>query len=143
MLHFPLPPGGATRTLRLHGPNGFVRVWTIPRGTLALEVTESYDTGTLRLALRNRHRTRLRVGMDMMGYAGYAPVRLDLPPLGGMTHEWNLAPSDHWYDLCLTCGTHPHPAIRLAGHLETGRPSRSDPRLGGIPPSHMSKGHEA
>ncbi|WP_139052514.1 phospholipase domain-containing protein, partial [Xanthomonas cannabis] len=40
-----------------------------------------------------------------------------------------LAASDHWYDVVVE---QPGAAFRrrLAGHLETGRPSRSDPALG-------------
>ncbi|MBE7729938.1 phospholipase domain-containing protein, partial [Komagataeibacter sp. FXV3] len=143
---FTLPPTMASHTLRLHGPNGFVRTWALPHRSCVLEVAESYDTdtGNLRLTLRNTRRNRLRVNMDMVDYAGYAPVRLDIPPLGSVTHDWNLAASDHWYDLRLTCGGHPHFLARLAGHMETGRPSRSDPRLGGAPSiTHLPKGHEA
>ncbi|WP_010508092.1 phosphocholine-specific phospholipase C [Komagataeibacter europaeus] len=139
---FTLPPTMASHTLRLHGPNGFVRTWTLPHLSCVLEVAESYDTdtGNLRLTLRNTRRNRLRVNMDMVDYADYPPVRLDIPPLGSVTHDWNLAASDHWYDLRLTCGGHPHFVARLAGHMETGRPSRSDPRLGGAPSiTHLPK----
>ncbi|MET1023037.1 MAG: phospholipase domain-containing protein, partial [Pseudoxanthomonas sp.] len=40
-----------------------------------------------------------------------------------------LEASDHWYDLQVEVPDTPF-RRRLAGHLETGRPSRSDPALG-------------
>lgn len=96
------------------------------------------------LPCRHTRKNRLHVNTGMVGYAGYAPVRLDVPPPGSMTHDEKLGTSDHWYGLRLACDGHPHFLARLAGHMETGRPGRSDPRPGGAPSiTHLSKGHEA
>jgi phospholipase C len=43
---------------------------------------------------------------------------------------WDLRGSDHWYDLTLTLADDPAFTQRLAGHLETGRASRTDPGIG-------------
>jgi phospholipase C len=37
-----------------------------------------------------------------------------------------------WYDLIVTVAGDPSFAYRLAGHVETGRESFSDPALGGL-----------
>ena len=37
-----------------------------------------------------------------------------------------------WYDLVVTIAEDPAFQVRLAGHVETGRDSYSDPALGGL-----------
>jgi phospholipase C len=41
--------------------------------------------------------------------------------------RWPIAASDHWYDIEVRNGS---AVWQLAGHMETGRASRSDPALG-------------
>jgi len=49
----------------------------------------------------------------------------------GVTYSiWDLRGSDHWYDLTLTLADDPSFTQRLAGHLETGQASRTDPGIG-------------
>ena len=43
---------------------------------------------------------------------------------------WPLADSAHWYDLRLTSDHDKHFERRLAGHIETGQASTSDPAYG-------------
>jgi len=44
-----------------------------------------------------------------------------------MGESWVLAASHHWYDLSVTSNDDPTFLRRLAGHVENGRPSISDP----------------
>jgi phospholipase C len=46
-----------------------------------------------------------------------------------MVGSWPIAAAGHWYDLIVTVDEEPAFGRRLAGHIETGRPSRSDPAL--------------
>ncbi|OAX56701.1 hypothetical protein A6R73_12980 [Xanthomonas translucens pv. poae] len=41
-----------------------------------------------------------------------------------------LAAQHHWYDLEIASASMPQWRRRLAGHIETGRPSMSDPAIG-------------
>ena len=41
--------------------------------------------------------------------------------------RWPVAASDHWYDIEARSGD---AVWQLAGHMETGRTSRSDPAIG-------------
>jgi phospholipase C len=47
-----------------------------------------------------------------------------------MVEAWSIAPMAHWYDVSVTAAEAPGRLRRLAGHIETGRPSHSDPALG-------------
>ena len=49
----------------------------------------------------------------------------------GETREvWDLRGGDHWYDLTVALAGDPSYRLRLAGHIETGRASRTDPAIG-------------
>ena len=61
---------------------------------------------------------------------GEAVQNVMLSSKGGVRSVWDLRGSDHWYDLTLTLADDPSFAQRLAGHLETGRASRTDPGIG-------------
>ena len=43
---------------------------------------------------------------------------------------WNLSSSANWYDLSITVNTSVDFLRKLAGHIETGLPSTSDPQIG-------------
>ncbi len=47
-------------------------------------------------------------------------------------HEWSLQTVHGWYDLVVTVGQDAGFTRRLAGHVETGRDSYTDPALGGL-----------
>ena len=84
-----------------------------------------------------------RMCVDNLGQMARArPADISIKPLSyldmalrarslstGQTLEsrWPISSSDHWYDLELRNGAS---IWRLAGHVETGRISRSDPALG-------------
>ncbi len=76
-------------------------------------------------------RTPVALQLRALDYADPAPRRISLRPGERQTVRIEVAQADHWYDLELT---EPGGAFRrrLAGHLETGRPSRSDPAIGRV-----------
>ena len=60
-----------------------------------------------------------------------APARTHrLAPGGRVEHAWPIAANAHWYDVSLTLAEDPGFLRRLAGHVETGQASLSDPALG-------------
>jgi phospholipase C len=63
-------------------------------------------------------------------YPASAPQRIVLQAGQRKTLFCDLAQSDHWYDLVATVEDQPDWRRRFAGHVETGRPSRSDPANG-------------
>jgi len=44
--------------------------------------------------------------------------------------NWPIAGSGNWYDISLTSDSDPRYLRRLAGHIEDGNPSVSDPAIG-------------
>jgi phospholipase C len=47
------------------------------------------------------------------------------------SRTWNLAGTGGWYDLQVACDSDPRFARRLAGRVETGRVTTSDPAMAG------------
>ncbi|MEZ0076494.1 phosphocholine-specific phospholipase C [Planotetraspora sp. GP83] len=122
--------------LSVFGPNGFLRTF---RGHVAgaggsrpadPEVSVRYDTGLsgVTLTLTNRGGTSCGVTVtDAYGNAGPATYRLQ--PHASVTHSATLTDSYGWYDLKVTSDQDPTFLRRVAGHVETGKPSMSDPGI--------------
>jgi len=125
--HLPITPSGYDYTL--HGPNGFLRRF---RGGSSerLEVAHHYDAAaqSLRIVLRNHGPEPLLI-TTANAYAAGASRGLTLAPGAITTDSWPIAKADHWYDISVATAQDPRFLRRLAGHVETGRPSRSDPAL--------------
>ncbi len=121
--------------LTVHGPNGFYRRFAGDTARPQLAVAVSADRrGRLVVAL-NRAGPGYAIAELVMGAAyplieGEAKRRLTVRSKSTARAVWDLRGSDHWYDLTLTLVDDPSFVQRLAGHLETGRPSRTDPAIG-------------
>ncbi|MCE2565142.1 phosphocholine-specific phospholipase C [Komagataeibacter sp. FNDCF1] len=117
----------------VQGPNGFLREFRLESAP-ALQVHEHYhpQSGCIALSFHNRSPTAMTVHVRMDSHDGVAACDIPVPSRSRARGEWNITVSDHWYDLHVTCNTHPRACWRLAGHMETGRPSRSDPSIGRI-----------
>ncbi|MGA7538273.1 MAG: phospholipase C, phosphocholine-specific [Steroidobacteraceae bacterium] len=117
------PAANQALALSVYGPNGFLRTVRGP-GDCALEVSSAgTPAGDLRLRLHNGGERSLLATVRDQSY-GRGERRVAVAP--GETHDllWDLQPSHHWYDL--TIGVDQH-QWRLAGHIEDGHESVSDP----------------
>jgi phospholipase C len=123
----PVPSDGGS--FRVHGPNGFLRVFQDQAPYSAIAVESRYDaaTGDLVLALRNTSVTVAEISIRPLAYSNAPAHRHQIAPAGTVEDRWPIAASDHWYDVELRGGS---AVWRLAGHAETGRTSRSDPAMG-------------
>jgi phospholipase C len=107
--------------LSVYGPNGFARYFngSIGASAAALDVRSSYhsedDRGSIAWRITNV------AGKD----AGVSV-------LDAYTGELSLHQFHGWYDLIVTVAADTTLTYRLAGHVETGRESFSDPALGGL-----------
>jgi len=118
--------------LEAHGPNGFLRQW---RGSVATgmgaapEVTATYD-GALRrlhLAIANTGGAGCTVTVSNAYVSG--DVRIYSVAAGATVHDtWALDRNANWYDLSVTVAELGGFWRRLAGHVEDGLPSQSEPR---------------
>ncbi|WP_281353230.1 phosphocholine-specific phospholipase C [Acrocarpospora corrugata] len=106
------PPG--EHDLSVHGPNGFLRTFRGNGPEVVFgEALTIVNTGDV---------ARVLTVTDRYGVAAVYPME----PGGAVTHAVPL--SDGWYDQEFTSGD-PQYARRLAGHVENGEPSLSDPGI--------------
>jgi phospholipase C len=113
--------------LAVHGPNGFFRQLQ-GAGASPLRVEAKADgRGGLVLALINDGDAACDIEIAD-AYAGDTR-RLAVPAKGRAEDRRAIEARGHWYDFTVTAAAHPGWSRRLAGHIETGRPSVSDPML--------------
>jgi phospholipase C len=126
---------GSSYDLSVYGPNGFARYYkgSIGAGAAALDVVSGYDRrdqGSIELQITNVAANRAEVSvLDV--YTGNSVQRF-LQPQEKFGGESSLNQTFGWYDLIITVAGDPTFKYRLAGHVETGNESMSDPALGGL-----------
>jgi phospholipase C len=121
--------------LTVFGPNGFVRYFngSIDSAAAVLEVQPSYGLeafGSLGLRLTNLTSSKATVTVTD-AYTGQKVPALFNRKGDGFAYDWTLQEFYGWYDLIVTVEEDPTFQYRLAGHIETGSDSFSDPALGG------------
>ncbi|RKP49323.1 phosphocholine-specific phospholipase C [Trinickia fusca] len=134
---FDLGVTGGAYSFRVYGPNGFMREFA---GNVAAasghehkhaarpEVKAAYEVmdGHLCLALVNRGNAPVRLAIVDNAY-GERTRHVELPPESERVERWPLAGSHHWYDLTVSEHETRTFVRRLAGHIETGHASFTDP----------------
>jgi phospholipase C len=122
--------------LSVYGPNGFVRYFngSVGSGAAVLDVRSSYESehgdGEIELKITNAAANNAQVTV-LDAYTGKSSDRL-LKPLQTFENEWSLDQFNGWYDLIVKVAGDSTFEYRLAGHVETGKDSTSDPALGGL-----------
>jgi phospholipase C len=122
-------------SLSVYGPNGFVRYFngSIVPGAAVLDVLSGYDIedrGSIQWRITNLAAGQAEVSV-LDAYGGSLVTRL-LQPRETVEDELSLDQFYGWYDLIITVTGDPTFKYRLAGHVETGEDSFSDPALGGL-----------
>jgi phospholipase C len=125
----------STYNLSVFGPNGFVRYFNGSTGSqaAALAVSSKYHHG-------DRHSIEWKItnvsphGAEVNVLDAYTgeSIRQHLHPGETFEDEQSLNRFFGWYDLIVTVGGDTTFDYRLAGHVETGEDSFSDPALGGL-----------
>jgi phospholipase C len=121
---------GGRYDFSVHGPNGFFRRFAGGSGKAGIEAVARHDgaTGDVRLAIDNHAKSAIDVTVrdvyssQQTVYRVRAGERVEyVAPSGSLTSGW--------YDLEVTVAGDAAFQRRLAGHVETGRPSTSDPAI--------------
>jgi phospholipase C len=125
----------STYALSVYGPNGFVRYFngSLGSGAAALDVSSTYHTagsGSIAWSVTNVA-TRPVVVNVLDAYTGDF-VEQVLHPGETFANKLSLNRFHGWYDLIVTAAEDSTFNYRLAGHVETGKDSFSDPALGGL-----------
>lgn len=119
--------------IEVHGPNGFFREFQGRASAPELSVSCRYEmaannpTGNIVLRLSGGSAQPSIVDIEDRAY-GASPVRKSVQREENVV--WNLQNSSGWYDVQIT--VHGDPVARYAGRVETGRPSITDPFMGGV-----------
>jgi phospholipase C len=122
--------------LSAYGPNGFLRAFrgsASPAAKANLRVESRYDVDddTVVLMLTNLGKVAVRVTVSNAYGHDRALTRL-LRPGQSDRQRWELKKTFGWYDLSVVTDSDPGFLRRLAGHLENGRDSVSDPAFGSV-----------
>ncbi|MPS78915.1 MAG: phospholipase C, phosphocholine-specific [Achromobacter sp.] len=117
------------------GPNGFHRHCTgraAPGGPPPLEVSADYQApdASLLLTVRNPDGKPRVFRIEANAYGFPRPTRATLAPGESVSLSWNMTASGGWYDITVRDDDEPAYTRRLAGRIETGKPSTSDPDMG-------------
>jgi phospholipase C len=121
--------GQAKYDLSVYGPNGYLRsftgsVDTWDKANLSVSPDFDFDHGiTLEIENKSHETARLQV------FDAYTKRTLErsLAPRQTLIWHWGLEDSYGWYDLNITVESDPSFKQQLAGHVESGRDSMSDP----------------
>jgi len=115
----------------VHGPNGFLRRFKGSATAPGAEVSARHDCGSgdVRLVLTNGGAKPVRLTVTD-GYGTEHAATYRLAPGARTTHVAHTRRTHAWYDLAVTADGDPTFLRHLAGHVETGQPSTSDPALG-------------
>ena len=118
--------------LSVTGPNGFLRRYmgSMLTGGTGLQVQETYAKAsqTITLSLSNGNAAAVVVIVTDV-YSGNG-VEVALAPGQTAARSFPLAATSGWYDLLVTVPTQATFGVQLAGHLENGADSITDPMIG-------------
>jgi phospholipase C len=125
--------GGATSyDFAVSGPNGFLRTFAggLAAGSANLTINAIYDSESegIVLVIRNDGSSAEKVSI-FDAYSGKTRTHV-LHPHNSVTYASELEESFGWYDLTVRVDSDLRFQRQLAGHVETGRPSVTDPAIG-------------
>lgn len=121
-------PTGAYH-VRVDGPNGFLREYEGSAGDAPLDITASYKEGrapALVVGVRNRSRRDVALLVEDQSY-GNRPRRRSIKAGSSATFQVDASESQGWYDVVVRTADDSPFRQRLAGRIETGAWSTSDP----------------
>jgi phospholipase C len=122
--------------IEVHGPNGFYRSFTGRADSHLVEVQTSYEprgkelTGNVVVHLRNTAAKLVDVEIVDNAYKTKSVTR-SIEPHKEMSVILHCEQSHGWYD-CTVKARGSDAEARVAGRVETGRPSVSDPVMGNM-----------
>ena len=124
--------GATSYELSVSGPNGFLRAFAggLAPSSANLAIQANYDTAAeaITLVIRNHGSSVEKVSI-LDAYSGKTQTRV-VQSQNTASYVFQLHKSFGWYDLTVTAESDPTFARQLAGHVETGRPSVTDPAIG-------------
>jgi phospholipase C len=133
---------GGRYEVEVMAPNGFYRRFLGTaedrpvKLTTSLETSGGQPTGNLQLTLYNPAKSPLKVTISDNSYKA-APITRIVAGGGSVSITVSLASSHNWYDLSVIA-EHSTASVQLAGRVETGAPTSTDPLMGGPVSEHLA-----
>ena len=120
--------------LTIFGPNGFFRhLRGFGPSFLEAETRYEKDGEQIILTLRNEGSSPIDLEVLANAYGPPKPRRYTIAPGGCQEDCRELTASGHWYDLSIVTSSDARYLRRLAGHVETGKASITDPAIAVTP----------
>jgi phospholipase C len=124
--------GATSYDLAVFGPNGFLRTFAGSAGTgsanLRVKTVCDKESEGIVLVIHNHSSNAEKVNI-VDAYIGKTTTH-HLQPDSSFTYFGQLGKSFGWYDFTLQVESDASFLRRLAGHIETGRDSTTDPAIG-------------
>jgi phospholipase C len=123
--------------LSVYGPNGFLRTF---KGSVSgtdkagLDIRSLYDPYAHGITLEIHNRVQKIHHLRILDAYTHKTFARHLKPGENLREFWRLEDTFGWYDFTVEAGSDPSFQQRLAGHLETGRDSMSDPAIAATQP---------
>jgi phospholipase C len=119
--------------LLVFGPNGFYRVFkgSFGAGAADLQTQITYDITRKGINLEVANAGSALTQVRMFDYYTQQTTQRSVEPNQSFTEFWSLERFYGWYDITIAVETDSTFQKRLAGHLETGEDSMTDPALDG------------
>jgi phospholipase C len=128
---------GGKYDLWVLGPNGYHREFigdlTQQSAAGGAEIQVCYapcDPPQLQVKLYNRSDKPCRFAVTAQAYRSDGPWTLSVAPGQIGELSWTLGDSGNWYDFAVACDLAPSWRRRIAGRIETGKDTVSDPAMG-------------
>lgn len=116
--------------MEVHGPNGFYRMFKLHKERPHAIVVRQYqkkDAIALQLKQLNNYYTYL---IRDRSYGSFESFAIGQSFLNSKILDFTQ--SHGWYDLEVTCKEDPELLFVFAGHIENGKPSKTDPLMGNV-----------
>jgi phospholipase C len=130
--------GASSFDLLVYGPNGFLRAFAggLSKDSVDVSVETLYVKHERGIVLVIRNRRSSPVTLTLTDAYTKRTEALRLHSNSTLQFGVELEGSFGWYDFTLTADSDNSFRRQLAGHVENGRPSISDPAMGGITHKH-------
>jgi phospholipase C len=126
--------GAPTYDLTVHGPNGFFRAFkgTMAAGQASLSVELQFEEQSRSIQMTITNVGTRRITANALNVYGRRDVAEVLSPGESASKIWSVARFWGWYDFIISVQQDATFEYRLAGHLENGQDSITDPLMGGL-----------
>jgi phospholipase C len=125
--------GQTAYDLSVYGPNGFTRAFKgsiAGQGKANLDIRSLYDTESNGITLNIRNRGAETSQVSILDVYTEDKNTFELKSGDSVERHWSLKKFFGWYDFVVEVNSDPSFQQRIAGHVETGEDSMSDPAIG-------------